>query len=64
MMPDIQITEWAVVVIAVCVTIICIICILRARKIKLGKSGVELEMTKKEPDITPDTKETINEMDA
>jgi hypothetical protein len=64
-MPSFQITELAVIVIAICATVVFLALIIKARdglKIWLGMSGVKVEMADKEPDVTPDEQETKDEM--
>jgi hypothetical protein len=62
-MPNFQVTELALIVIAICVTIIFGMFLFKMKKglkVKIDKSGVELDLTQNEPD---ENKEIKNETD-
>jgi hypothetical protein len=66
-MPEIQITELAIIVVAICTTIVLLTLIFRTKeglKLQLDKSGVKIEMADNEPDVTPDIKEEKDETSA
>ncbi|MDR1270632.1 MAG: hypothetical protein LBK82_14010 [Planctomycetaceae bacterium] len=66
-MPEIQITETAIIVIAICITIICGLLIFKTKdglKVRIDKSGVNLDLADDDNvNKKPEEKELENETD-
>jgi hypothetical protein len=63
-MQEIQITETAIIVIAVCITIICGLLLYKMKsglKVKIDKSGIELDVADNEPERKELKNETIDQ---
>jgi hypothetical protein len=64
-MPNIEFTDTAVIVIAICITIICLYMLYKMKnglRVKFDKTGIsELDLSDKDVSETPENKEINNE---
>ncbi|MDR1142196.1 MAG: hypothetical protein LBL62_10920 [Planctomycetaceae bacterium] len=57
-MPNIELTAPVLIVAIICTTIITIVLLFRSKKVKVDKSGIDLELVKNKPEIEESQNET------
>jgi hypothetical protein len=60
-MPNLELTAPVLITATICATIILVILLFRSKKVKVNKTGIDLELVKQLPETTEEHKEIQNE---